>query len=92
MYKRRYPNKLREQGLARMPRQEVEAQFFSLMADLDTLLSQRHFLAGEAISIADLGVVAQLDELIRTSDLAPRLLALPHFKAWRERCDSMAPA
>lgn len=92
VFKRRYPRKLREQGLARLPPQEVEAQFFSLMADLDTLLSQRRFLAGDALSIADLGVLAQLDELIRTSDLAPRLLALPHFKAWRECCNSAAPA
>lgn len=92
VFKRRYPRKLREQGLGRLPREEVETQFFSLMGDLETLLSQRRFLAGDALSIADLGVLAQLDELIRTSDLAPRLLALPHFKAWRECCNSAAPA
>lgn len=92
VFKRRYPRKLREQGLARLPRAEVEAQFFSLMDDLETLLSQRRFLVGDTLSIADLGVVAQLDELIRTSDLAPRLLALPHFKAWRVCCNLAAPA
>jgi glutathione S-transferase len=92
VFKRRYPKKLNQQGLARLPRAEVERQFFGLLGDLDALLSERAWLAGEAASIADLSVVAQLDELVRTSDLAPRVLALPHLKDWYDRCNEVAPA
>jgi glutathione S-transferase len=92
VFKRRYPKKLAQQGLARQPRAEVERQFFTLLGDLDTLLKERRWLSGEALSIADISVVAQLDELIRTSDLAPRVLALPNLKAWYERCNAEAPA
>ena len=92
VFKRRYPKKLNQQGLARLPREEVERQFFSLLGDLDALLSERQWLAGDALSIADLAVVAEFDELIRTSDLAPRVLGMPHFKGWYERCNQEAPA
>ena len=92
VFKRRYPKKLAWQGLARQPRAEVERQFFALLGDLDTLLGSRQWLAGDALSIADISVAAQLSELLRTSDLAPRVLALPQLKAWLERCGRNAPA
>jgi glutathione S-transferase len=92
VFKRRYPKKLAQQGLARLPRAEVERQFFALLEALDTLLAQRPWLAGDALSIADLSVVAQISELVRTSDLAPRVLALPSLKAWLKRCDREASA
>ena len=92
VFKRRYPRKLAKQGLARQPRAEVERNFFRLLESLDTLLAGRQWLAGTSLSIADLSVVAQLSEFIRTSDLAPRVLALQHLKAWLERCDAAAPA
>ena len=91
VFKRRYPKKLKTQGLARQPRAEVERQFFTLLGSLDTVLASREWLAGSWLSIADLGVAAQLSELLRTSDLAPRVLALPHLKAWLERCERVAP-
>jgi glutathione S-transferase len=92
VFKRRYPAKLAWQGLGRQPRGEVERQFFALLGALDTLLAGRTWLAGDALSIADLSVVAQVSELVRTSDLAPRVLALPHLKAWLQRCEAAAPA
>ena len=92
VFKRRYPKKLATQGLARQPRADVERQFFELLGSLDTLLGSRQWLAGEALSMADIAVVAQISELVRTSDLAPRVLALPHLEAWLERCDREAPA
>lgn len=91
VFRRRYPKKLAQQGLARQPRAEVERQFFSLLGDLDTLLSGRQWLASEALSIADLSVSAQISEFVRTSDLAPRVLALPSLNAWLQRCDTAAP-
>jgi glutathione S-transferase len=92
VFKRRYPAKLAWQGTARQPRAEVERQYFALLGSLDTLLGTRDWLAGAAPSIADLAVVAQVSELLRTSDLAPRVLALPRLKAWLERCERLAPA
>jgi glutathione S-transferase len=91
-FKRRYPKKLAQQGLGRLPPAEVERQFFVLLSDLDALLKDRRWLSGDALCISDISVVAQLDELIRTSDLAPRVLALPNLKAWYERCNQEAPA
>lgn len=92
VFKRRYPKKLATQGLGRQPRAEVERQFFALLGSLDTLLGERQWLAGETLSMADLSVAAQISELLRTSDLAPRVLALPQLKAWLERCERLAPA
>jgi len=92
VFKRRYPKKLKTQGLARQPRAEVERQFFGLLGSLDTVLGAREWLAGSWLSIADIGVAAQLSELLRTSDLAPRVLALPYLGAWLERCERHAPA
>lgn len=92
VFKRRYPKKLGWQGLARQPRAEVERQFFGLLGSLDTLVAARQWLAGANLSVADLSVAAQLSELLRTSDLAPRVLALPHLKAWLDRCEGVAPA
>ena len=91
-FNRRYPSKLRWQGVARQPRPEVERQFFGLLGDLDTWVSARPWLAGEALSVADLSAAGMISELLRTSDLAPRVLALPHLKAWLSRCDQAAPA
>lgn len=92
VFRRRYPAKLAWQGTARQPRPEVERQYFALLGDVDTLLATRQWLAGDAPSIADLAVVAQVSELLRTSDLAPRVLALPHLKAWLDRCEREARA
>jgi glutathione S-transferase len=91
VFLRRYPKKLEQQGLARLPRQEVEQQFFLVLSDVDALLSKRQWLAGEILSIADLSAVAMIGELVRTSDLAPRVLALQNLKAWYDRCNREAP-
>ena len=88
VFKRRYPRKLKEQGLARMERAEVEKRFFTLLEDLDALLDGREYLVGGAASIADFSVAGQLDELLRTSDLAPRVLGYPRLKAWLARLPS----
>jgi glutathione S-transferase len=86
VFKRRYPKKLEQQGLARLPRAEVERQFFTLLDALETLLEERAWLASESASIADFSVAAQLDELMRTSDLAPRVLVRKRLKDWLDRC------
>jgi glutathione S-transferase len=86
VFKRRYPKKLKAQGLATYPKAEVERMFFEKLEDLDALLEGREFLVGAAPCIADYSVVSQLDEIIRTCDFAPRILAYPHLRSWLERC------
>lgn len=85
VFQRRYPKKLKQQGLATMPREDVERQFFELLDAIETLLDGRTYLTGIEPSIGDFSVAAQIDELIRTSDLAPRVLAYPRLKAWLEK-------
>jgi glutathione S-transferase len=86
VFKRRYPKKLKAQGLATYPKEEVERMFFERLDDIEVLLEGREFLVGDAPTIADYSVVSQLDEIIRTCDLAPRILAYPRIRAWMERC------
>ena len=86
VFKRRYPKKLKQQGLGTYPKEEVERMFFERLEDIEVLLEGREFLVGAAPTIADYSVVSQLDEIIRTCDLAPRILAYPRIKSWLERC------
>jgi glutathione S-transferase len=81
-FKRRYPKKLAQQGLGRLPPQEVERQFFGLVDALDVLLRDRRWLVGEHKSMADISVAAQLDELLRTSELAPRVREREAVREW----------
>lgn len=82
VFQRRYPKKLAQQGLGRLPREEVERQFFVLIDALETLLRDCPWLAGDDKSIADISVAAQLDELLRTSDLAPRVRERKRVAEW----------
>ena len=86
VFKKRYPRKLKEQGLARMPREQVERLFFDRLDDIEALLEGRNYLGGDTPNIGDFSVVAQLDELVRTSDLKPRILGYPRIAAWLTRC------
>jgi glutathione S-transferase len=85
VFKRRYPKKLASQGLGRLEPAEVERRFFQHLDNLEVLLSRRAWLAGDAPSIADISVGAQLDELIRTSRLADRIRAHAAVDAWLKR-------
>ena len=84
--KGRYPKKLAMQGLGKYTRPEVVDQLVQHVQSLDSLLADRPYLSGETLNIGDIAVVAQLDEIIRTSDAAERMLAWPRFKAWYGRC------
>lgn len=86
VFKKRYPKKLEQQGLGRLPKAEVERQFFERLEDIEFTLEGRSYLAGLEPTIGDLSVAAQLDELIRTSDLRERVLSYPRLKAWLARC------
>lgn len=87
VFKRRYPRKLKAQGLGNYSRAQVEEQLLRHVASLDVMLDGRPFLAGLAPSIADLSVAAQLDEIIRTDEgLAARIHRFARVQAWLEKC------
>lgn len=87
VFRRRYPKKLKAQGLGSYPRPEVERMLLQHVAGLDTLLDGRPYLAGMSASIGDLSVVAQLDEILRTdAGLATQIRGFPRVRDWMARC------
>lgn len=86
VFKRRYPRKLKEQGLARMSREQVERTLFDRLDDIEALLEGRNYLGGDTPHIGDFSVAAQLDELVRTSELKARVLGYPRIADWLLRC------
>ncbi len=85
VFHRRYPKKLAQQGLGRLPPDEVERKFFTLVDGLETLLAQSDWLVGDQRTMADLSVAAQLDELLRTSDLRARIRERKRLTEWIAR-------
>ena len=83
---RSYPKKLKAQGLGLLPPERIQAQFFEHLASLEAMLAAGPWLVGPSKSIADLAISAQLDEVVRTSPLAPRVLAFPGIRDWLARC------
>jgi glutathione S-transferase len=84
--KSRYPKKVAQQGLGKYTRSEAVEQLMYLVQSLDAMLASQPFLTGAAMSIGDISVVAQLDEILRTSDVAERILGYARVRAWHERC------
>jgi glutathione S-transferase len=80
------PKKLKAQGLGCLPRERVHELLFEHLDSIEALLARNPWLVGPAKSIADIAVSSQLDEMIRTSPLAPRMLAYPGIKDWLARC------
>jgi glutathione S-transferase len=85
IFRSRYPKKLAAQGIGKLPAAEVERRLGEHMEGLDALLRSREWLVGTAPSIADISVVAQLDELVRTSRLADTIQSYPAVRAWLAR-------
>ena len=85
VFKKRYPTKLRQQGLGKLEPAEVERLFLQHVEGLDAILARRSWLVGDTETIADISVAAQLDEIVRTSRLADRVLAFPKVKEWLGR-------
>jgi glutathione S-transferase len=85
IFRRRYPKKLKAQGLGKKSPAEIERQLVTHLEDLEAILDRRAWLVGDAVSIADFAVVAQLDEMVRTSRLAGTIRGYAKVTAWMGR-------
>lgn len=74
------------QGLGRMAREDVEAEFLRHLDRIESVLAAGDWLVGPRQTIADIAVGSQLLEVLRTSDrMRPELLSRPRLAAWLER-------
>jgi glutathione S-transferase len=81
-----YRRKLRNQGLGRQSFSQVMIRLDAHLASIETLLSQGMWLAGKNKSIADISVSCQLDLLMRTQQVAQRMIEYPKLMTWLGRC------
>lgn len=84
--KRRYPKKLKAQGIGRLKPEDMQRNFFELLDSLEHMLKGKQWLVGGAISIADIAVSSQLEEIIRTSPLAPKIAEFKLIQLWLKEC------
>lgn len=80
-----FPRKIRTQGLGRRRRERVETEFKEHLEHLNQIFKERSWLVGEERSLADIAVSSQLDEMLRTSHLAPIIVKHPRLAEWLER-------
>lgn len=80
-----YRQQLRSQGIGRLSRDRVEAKFFQHLDRIEVVLSHQPWLASHELTIADIAVAAQLEEILRTSALKERILAYPKLANWLTR-------
>lgn len=86
VFRRSLTKQLRGQGLGRQDRQTVETHLFEFLAALEAILAARQWLVGSQKSVADAAVSAQIDEMLRTSLLAPRIRQYAAVMQWIGRC------
>lgn len=83
--RRIYNKKLNAQGLGRYDKKTVEEKFFRLVSGIDSRVNQNKWLVGEHLSIADLAVAAQIEEVQRTADFIDRLDRYLGLQEWLGR-------
>ncbi len=79
------------QGLGRKPPEQVVTDVERHFAALDALLEGRDWLVGEALSIADLAVIAQVNALLYAAEARQAIEATRNVKPWMARVDQAAP-
>ena len=73
------------QGLGRMKREDVHAEFLRQLDRIETLLPATGWLVGENKTIADIAVGSQLLEVVRTSPMRREIEQRPRLWAWLQR-------
>jgi glutathione S-transferase len=81
-FPRTYRPRIRGQGLGRLPADEILARFEGHLDMLEDALSEGPYLVGEAPTVADFAVLAQLAEILRTSTYAPKVRERATLMAW----------
>jgi glutathione S-transferase len=77
--------RLKAHGFKGWSNEQIESWFFGHLDNVSDWLQDREWLVGNAQSIADLAVSAQLEEMLRTSTMAARILERPSVAAWLAR-------
>ncbi len=80
------------QGLGRKTREQVVADVERHALALDAMLAGRDWLVGDALSLADISVLSQLNCLMYTDEFVSILENTRNLRPWMERVDSLAPA
>jgi glutathione S-transferase len=89
LFRRGYEHEARgliKRSLLRYPEEQVRAMFVEHLDALEGRLSRSTWLAGDAPSMADIAVSAQLDEVVRSCRIGEAVLARPSLSAWLTSC------
>ena len=79
------------QGLGRKPREHVIRDAERQLEALDAMLEGRDWLAGDALSYADLAVIGQLNALLYAAEAREAFSRTKNIQAWMARVDAVAP-
>lgn len=85
LFLRSLRGRLKAHGFGGWRHEQIEDWLIQHLDDLEAMLDGHQWLVGDAPSIADLAVSSQLDEIVRTSPLAARVLERPALSAWLAR-------
>lgn len=79
------------QGLGRKPIAQVIADAQRHFAAIDAMLTDRNWLVGTSLSVADLAVIAQVNALLYAVEARDALATTKNVTAWMERINAAAP-
>ncbi len=80
------------QGIGRKPKDQVISDMHRHIDALDSMLVDRKWLVGDALTLADIAVVSQLNALRYASEADAAVQNTKHVLGWVERIDQLAPA
>lgn len=80
------------QGLGRKTREQIIADVERHIAAIATSVGEEGWMVGEAISLADLSVIAEVRCLLDAAEAREIIKAYPQVSAWMARVDEVAPA
>lgn len=79
------------QGVGRKPREQVVSDVERSFQALDDMLEGRDWLCGDALSYADLAVIAQVNALLYAQEGVAALAKTSNIEAWIAHVDAAAP-
>lgn len=74
---------LKMQGIGRMVKGDIEAEFIRLLERIELVLTKTGWLVGESKTLADIAVGSQLLEIVRTSKVwGAKIKSYSHISQW----------